>query len=66
MQLSAWKEIGTAPTDGRMVRLGWLPNGRVEMEVTSFWEDGRWNGGWTPTHWKPTLGRPVYPKGVAP
>jgi hypothetical protein len=47
-----WKNIASAPRDGRTVTLGWLPNGVVELEVRSRWIKGRgWEGDWTPTHW---------------
>lgn len=52
-KIGGWRPIHTAPKDGRMVRLGWLPNGEIEYEVTSRWSGGQWKGGWTPTHWKP-------------
>jgi hypothetical protein len=35
-----WKPISTAPKDGRLVELGWLPNGRVEHTVKSRWRSG--------------------------
>jgi hypothetical protein len=46
-----WKNISSARRDGKTVTLGWLPNGIVEHEVRSRWVNGRWEGGWTPTHW---------------
>jgi hypothetical protein len=49
-----WQPIETAPKDGRRVVLGWLPNGKLEMETVSFWRNDHWSGGWTPTHWRPT------------
>ena len=62
--MHSWLPISDdAPMDGRLVRLGWLPNDRLEYEVVSFWDNGRWSGEWTPTHWKPKAGKPVYPKG---
>lgn len=51
--MGEWRTIDTAPKDGRPVRLGWLPNGRLEYLVRSAWSGGQWQGGWTPTHWKP-------------
>lgn len=50
-----WKHIETAPKDGSLVELGWLPNGIVEHRVFSRWKHGRWQGQWTPTHWRPAL-----------
>ena len=49
-----WKPIKTAPKDGRLVELGWLPNGHLEHSVKSRWRSGEgWLGHWTPTHWRP-------------
>ena len=52
--MSDWNEdISQAPRDGRKVRLGWLnTDGTVEHEVVSRWCHGKWEGNWTPTHWK--------------
>ena len=55
--LMKWAPIETAPRDGRLVKLGWLPNDRLELEKLSLWlstgESGHWRGWFTPTHWKP-------------
>lgn len=54
--MSEWKPINTAPRDGSKVLLGWLPNGRLEKSVFSWWvgglRKGHWAGNWTPTHWR--------------
>lgn len=47
-----WAPIVEAPKDGRTVTLGWLQNGIVELEMTSRWVDGHWEGNWSPTHWR--------------
>jgi hypothetical protein len=54
--MSEWQPIDTAPKDGRLVVLGWLPNGLVEHKVISSWKRDHWHGGWTPTHWRPLQG----------
>ena len=53
--MSDWRPIETAPKDGTPVKLGWLPNWpTLEFVVhSSAWRDGKWEGGWTPTHWMP-------------
>ena len=59
-EVMQWKPIETAPRDGRRVKLGWLPNDRLELERQSRWvrytdkgeTGGHWSGWWTPTHWK--------------
>jgi hypothetical protein len=48
-----WSPIDDAPRDGRTVTLGWLAHGVAELEMTSRWIDGCWEGNWNPTHWRP-------------
>lgn len=55
--MSEWQPIETAPRDGRVLRLGWLPNECLEFDAVSHWADGEWAGGWTPTHWQHRRGR---------
>ena len=59
--MSDWQPIETAPKDGTRVRLGWMPNGVLEYEANSYWDDvwdewpvpGRPGHFTDATHWKP-------------
>lgn len=51
-----WRDIETAPKDGRLVDLGWIANGMLELRRVARWQKGQWTGGWTPTHWRPWTG----------
>ena len=53
-----WRPIETAPKDGTVIELGWLPNGEVEFAVRSKWKRGEWDGHYTPTHWRPIANLP--------
>jgi hypothetical protein len=48
-----WGPIAGAPKDGRVVTLGWLSPKGIELEVSSRWVNGGWEGNWTPRHWRP-------------
>ena len=49
-----WRSMKNAPKDGRWIILGWMVNEHIlEHEVRSRWAQGKWEGNWTPTHWRP-------------
>jgi hypothetical protein len=48
-----WWPIEMAPTNGEEIEVGWLPNGQLEHgPIRTYWHNGQWNGGWTPTHFR--------------
>jgi hypothetical protein len=52
-EIERWYPIQDAPKD-REVILGWIVNPpTVEQEVRSRWLNNKWEGDWTPTHWRP-------------
>lgn len=53
IRLQGWQPMETAPKDGRLIALGWLPNHVLEHSVIARWVGEQWEWGWTPTHWRP-------------
>ena len=48
-----WSTIRSAPHDGRLVMLAWIVNyPTLELVKVSRWRHGKWEGNWTPTHWR--------------
>ena len=51
-----WRPIASAPKDGRLVEVAWLAGHGESVQhgpKRTRWLEGQWEGGWTPTHWRP-------------